>query len=89
MSEIWTIRVPVLSTGHLPSKNSVTECGETYAAYEFGWFVWIPSDPDGKSWPAWITDVRAWMDKNDFTNEQWVRFDSVADEVEGLKTYEW
>lgn len=78
-----TMHVPVISTAHLPGDSAIADLGVLHAAYEYGYFVWVDVDND----TDWFVKVREWAKDN--APEGWVRFDSDADPVPELPTYNW
>ena len=81
---IWTMRVPVFSTAHLPSAEHLA--GNSNAvAYDCGWFVRISDFEDDTI----LHNVHQWMQANGFENEHWARFDSDGDVVTGLDRFDW
>ena len=79
----WNMRVPVISTAHLPGSDAIVDLGVLYAAYDCGYFVWM----DGTIEAPWFVAIREWADQQ--TNDGWVRFDTDADPVPELPTYNW
>lgn len=79
----WNMRVPVISTAHLPGSDAIVDLGVLYAAYDCGYFVWM----DGTIEAPWFVAIREWADQQ--TNDGWVRFDNDADPVPELPTYNW
>ena len=82
---IETLRVPVISTAHIPTAETIPNGDYLEAPYEGGWFFWIDED----DCDDWVLPIRAWLNANGFDGEYWVRFDSCGDIVEGLPVYEW
>lgn len=97
--EVQTI--PVLCTSHLDQYTSenLTALGNMNpwapcAAWDHGFFLHLDQLEDNISpVPQCLTDVRNWRLEQEaqgkLDNSRWVRFDSQADPVEGLPTYEW
>lgn len=83
--ELFVLRVPVISTAHLPGPNSVVDAGVLYAPYDNGWFVFIEDEPDDEH-PEWYSPVHTWAQERGF---YWVRFDCDGDIVDELEKYEW
>jgi len=82
---ILTMVVPVISTAHIPSNESIPNGDYLYAEYDGGWFFWVDDEPDA----PWIQALRDWLDSNRFKSTNWVRLDCDCDRVDGLPTYEW
>ncbi|MCP3024982.1 hypothetical protein [Cupriavidus basilensis] len=92
---MWTIHMPVLSTGHITYETSqmlhaaheapgdfpgVTLCAE----YSEGFFILI----DGtEHLPDDLASILAWMMAQGF-DDNWVRLDSDGDQVD-LPVYDW
>lgn len=98
MVELMTL--PVISTAHLTKevaerlsaegdKNPWCPC----ASWEYGFFIFLGgvSDEDAKDLPQCLQDIRGWLIKQGDEEEPagWLRLDSIAEEVEGLPTYDW
>lgn len=82
-TELCIMRVPVISTAHLPSAEAVDNTDLLSATYEGGWFVYVEDDPIGS---YWYEPIRIWAKVQDFA---WVRFDSYGDVIADLEVYEW
>ena len=83
--------VPVISTGHAPSAEDFNELGtmNLVAKYEHGAFVFIGAEqPQSVEWPEWMVPIVEWF-QSAYPGEDWLRFDSVGDEVVGLYLYDW
>lgn len=80
---IETMTIPVISTAHLPSDTAVETLGVFHAKYEYGYFVWM-NDSEQESW---FVKIREWAASH--APDRWVRFDTEADLVPELTTYDW
>ena len=81
MLEIMTI--PVLSTGHLPSKDALRGLDVICAKYPYGFFVYMDESID----EPWFVAVREWAEEH--SPSGWVRFDCDADTVPDLPVFDW
>ena len=86
----WGMKVPVLSTKHLPGPHALVLDAKHFSAvaeYDCGWFVcWFDDPVVGE--PYYISALRSWL-RNNYPNEFWVRFDVDGDFVEGLENFEY
>lgn len=55
-----------------------------YPKHVYGWFI-----PLGQSFDAAPGDLKKVVEKAEELKCQWIMFDRDADEVNGLKTYNW
>lgn len=81
----YVMRVPSLSTAHVPTDFDIHESGGLFAAYDYGFFLFLGEYPDAGE-PEWITKLRDWALPQGFG---WVRFDCDGDEVEELEKFTW
>jgi hypothetical protein len=84
----WVLPVPVLSTRHIQEETShflnkaaaspLTTLDAFCAAYPEGWFLQVPH-PD-------LQRLFAWARTKSY---DWIRLDSVGDELPEILTYTW
>lgn len=91
---MWTMKVPVISTSHLTRKTAdsmpVWRSEHLVAAYQHGWFIFVPSNPEECDLPEDLQAVMVWFRNHpDYRDEYWLRIDADAGEVDGLPTYVW
>ncbi len=79
------LRVPIISTAHLPDNESVNGAGIFAASYEGGWFVYMGDELEEDS-PKWYREVQRWAKPLGF---HWVRFDHDGDVMDCLPEYNW
>lgn len=95
--ELWTMRVPVLSTGHLSkaTRDRLESEGDDNpwmycASYLDGYFISVPADdkfPEGLDVPPPdLLAIWKWARENKY---DWVRLDSAGDVIEALRTFDW
>lgn len=94
----WTMKVPVLSTGHISqtTMKSITTgyiktlCNETdFLLYEEGVFISIYEDFDIDKSRCLPEDFKALLAWARSLGYNWVRLDRDGDYVDSLKVYEW
>lgn len=86
----WSILIPVINTAHAPGPGALFNLRQksAHAASPDDeiLFVWVEEDPDDyEEHEAWMRPIAEWMGEN--YKDQWVRFDSAGDVIEGLPTY--
>ena len=88
-----TIKIP----DHVPDTSmecrSIGEAKQHFmnmvAKYEHGGFVFIGTEkPQSVVWPEWMEPIVEWF-QSAYPGENWLRFDSVGDEIDGLYLYDW
>lgn len=79
------MRVPVISTAHMPGTHALAtlDCGKLL--WEYGGIICVSPDNIHEQ-PEWLAPVAEWALLHGF---YWVRFDGDADPVPGLPTYDW
>ena len=80
----WIMRVPVISTAHMPYYDALEKLDCVKALTQEGGFVWVGEDLEEDHW---LKPIAAWLLAHGF--DHWVRFDADADTVDGLPTFEW
>ena len=83
--------VPVITTAHAPSAEDFDELSKLnmVAKYEHGAFVFIGTEkPQSVVWPEWMEPIVEWF-QSAYPGENWLRFDSAGDEIDGLYLYDW
>lgn len=86
----WVMRVPVISTSHLPGPHALAKDDSFFGAvveYDCGWFVYMFEEAEPNE-PAYIGDLRRWL-KAEFPGEWWIRFDADADLTPELESFEY
>ncbi|MGO4302220.1 DUF5983 family protein [Cupriavidus sp. RAF12] len=101
-TEIWTTKLPVLSTCHI-SESTRDRLHAAYlnpapyravamcAVYVEGFFIrfWDDDHDDSEiDMPDDLVLIKGWLKDNNF-EDLWVRLDADGDVIPGLLTYEW
>lgn len=90
ITPIWVLNIPVLSTAHMRDEHALEEMTRAQftpvAQYAHGGFVYVQDEAACVDKFAWFAPVARWAREREF---EWVRFDSVGDEIDELPTYEW
>lgn len=88
-------KIMMCSTGHIPGHiakrfNNDTYCpeGVVIENVEYGWFVryWNTRDEPRSHWPHQLRLVVEAAESNECSM---ILFDCDADELDGIRTYEW
>jgi hypothetical protein len=87
-------KVLVLSTSHVPDAwgKAFKEFGDSirWQEHEYGWIVWVlyylDEDELGYGLPQWIRPI--WRIAQSEKCSM-ILFDRDADEIDGVKTYDW
>ena len=84
----WEMKVPVLSTLHVPGDEALKKfCEENASATGEGYnFIFVDLDWIWEGDEAWMEPIADWMEAKGYTD--WVRFDADGDVIPGLPTYE-
>ncbi len=82
---LYVMKVPVISTAHLPGPSALEDASLLYAMYMGGWFVYVEEDLEAEA-PKWYLDVMQWAADNGYP---WVRFDCDGAVIDKLEKYEW
>ncbi len=84
-TDLYIMRVPVISTAHLPNHEAVGDAEVLSAVYEGGWFVYM-EDEYSPDMPDWYRNAWCWAKQQGFS---WIRFDADGDYVEKLEKFIW
>lgn len=94
MSQIETITMPVISTGHLTEEVTRKLTERKYqnlwmpcAAWEYGFFMYPDAIEGSGEAPQCLLDIRDWLSIEGF--DGWVRLDAAAARVKVLPFYDW
>lgn len=94
------VKMLVCTTAHVPRRlaecfDNQTHCPEgiVYNNVEYGWLIryWPPEDCEEREelWRLMPVSLRAVIDVAEENGCKMILFDNDAEELEGLKTYEW
>lgn len=94
---LWVMRVPVISTAHLPTLDALDRWEFTPKALvslDGGGFLLVPDVyvEDILEEGHWMEPIQDWLLKHGYdwlTSTVWIRFDRDADVIEGLPTFPW
>lgn len=84
---MWTLRVPVISTLHMPGPNAHFDLPTVAYNVEDDLIFARIADWDENDYPDWAEPIAQWAEKLR-GYDGWIRFSGVGDVIDELPVYE-